>query len=213
MTVVAAGATLSVALEGHMTKRGEVYENPVTGERVVIRVGTAESRGERLEVDLYLRPGARVAAPHHHPGLRESFTVASGRVGLMLDGRRAILEPGTVRVVAPGVVHDWWNAGEDEATVRVVIEPGARFETMILNLFGLAQDGRTDGKGMPPLLQLVLLAQEFDDVIRFARPPRLLQRVLFPLLAPLARWRGYRGSYAEYLTRLPSAVIDVPRIL
>jgi mannose-6-phosphate isomerase-like protein (cupin superfamily) len=196
-----------------MTKRGEVYENPVTGERAVICVGTAESGGERLMVDLYLRPGARVAAPHYHPALRECFTIESGTVGVMVDGRRAIVGPRERVVVEAGVVHDWWNAGETEARVRVVIEPGARFEAMILNLFGLAQDGRTDARGMPRLLQLVLLAQEFDDVIRFVRPPRLVQRLLFPLLAPLARWRGYRGSYASYLTRLANEVIELDHTL
>jgi hypothetical protein len=45
-------------------KRGEVYENPVTGERAAVRVGTAETNGARLVVDLHLRPGARVPAPH-----------------------------------------------------------------------------------------------------------------------------------------------------
>jgi quercetin dioxygenase-like cupin family protein len=192
-----------------MTKRGEVYENPVTGERAVICVGSAESGGLRLVVDLYLRPAARVAAPHYHPGLRESFTVVSGRVGVIVDGRQAVLEPGGQIVVAAGVVHDWWNAGDEEAMVRVTVEPADRFEAMILNLFGLAQDGQTDVKGMPRLLQLVLLAQEFDDVIRFTKPPRFVQRLLFPLVAPLARWRGYRGSYPKYLMRLPSAVIEV----
>jgi quercetin dioxygenase-like cupin family protein len=81
-------------------------ENPVTGERAVIRVGTVESKAERLEVDLYLRPGARVAAPHYHPSLREVFTVVSGHVGLMLNGRKAIVESGRTVVLAPGVGHD-----------------------------------------------------------------------------------------------------------
>jgi len=189
-----------------MTKRGEIYENPVTGERALIREGSEEHHGARLVVDLFLRPGARVAAPHYHPGLSESFTVVSGRVGLLIDGRQSVATPGARVVVAPGVVHDWWNAGGREAMVRVVIEPAARFEAMILNLFGLAQDGKTDARGMPSLLQLVLLAQEFDDVIRFIRPSRWVQRLLFPLLAPFARWRGYRGCYPKYLMRLPSAV-------
>jgi hypothetical protein len=63
---------------------------------------------------------------------------------------------------------------------------------------------------MPRFLQLVLLAQEFDDLIRFTRPPRLVQRLLFPLLAPVARRRGDRGSYPEYLTRFPSAIAELP---
>jgi hypothetical protein len=43
-----------------MSKAGEVYENPVTGERAVVRVGTEETGGERLVVDLHVRPGGAV---------------------------------------------------------------------------------------------------------------------------------------------------------
>jgi quercetin dioxygenase-like cupin family protein len=190
-----------------MTRRGDVFENPVTGERAVVRIGTADTNENRLVVDLYLRPGARVAAPHYHPAIWERFTVVSGRVGFALNGRRAVAEPGQTVSVPIGVVHDWWNAGDTPAVARVEIEPADRFEAAILNTFGLAQDGKTDARGMPSLLQLVLLAREFDDAIRFTRPPRFVQRLLFPLLAPLARWRGYRGSYQEYLSRPPSRVV------
>jgi hypothetical protein len=72
---------------------------------------------------------------------------------------------------------------------------------MILNLFGLAQDGKTNARGLPNLLQLALLVREFRYVIRFTRPPQVVQAVLFGVLAPLARLLGYRGSYPEYLTR------------
>jgi hypothetical protein len=71
-------------------------------------------------------------------------------------------------------------------------------------MIGLAQDGKADPKGMPNLLQLAVTATEFDDVIHFLNPPRFMQRVLFPILAPIARLHGYRGSYSEYIFRLPS---------
>ena len=50
---------------------------------------------------------------------------------------------------------------------------------------------------------------EFDDVIQFTHPPRVVQRLLFGLLAPLARLLGYRGSYPEYLARAPSGFVAV----
>ena len=49
-----------------------------------------------------------------------------------------------------------------------------------------------------------LITKEFDDVIQFLSPPRFLQGALFPLLAPIARMRGYRASYSEYVFRSPS---------
>jgi hypothetical protein len=65
------------------------------------------------------------------------------------------------------IIHDWRNLGSEEAKVALEIEPAARFEEMIHNFFGLAQDGKTSARGMPRLLQLVLLAREFDDVVQF----------------------------------------------
>ena len=71
----------------------------------------------------------------------------------------------------------------------------------ILNLFGLAQDGKTNARGLPNLLQLALLAREFSDVIRFTRPAPAIQSLLFGVLAPVARLAGYRANNADYLTR------------
>jgi quercetin dioxygenase-like cupin family protein len=187
-----------------MVRAGDVLENPVTGERAVVRVGTAESAGELLVADLHVRPGGAVMGEHFHPAMEEGFAVLRGRLGYRLDGREGVAEPGERLHVPQGAVHDWWNLGDEEAQVRVEISPGARFEEMIRNAFGLARDGKTDARGRPRLLQAALFAREFDDVIRFTRPPRPVQKALFGVLAPIARLLGYRGSYPQYLGSLPS---------
>ncbi len=192
-----------------MSRAGEVFENPVTGERVVVRVGTEESGGDLLVADLYVRPGGAVAGEHVHARIEEWFTVQKGRIGFRLDGRESIARPNMRLHLPAGVAHDWWNAGEEEARVMVEVRPGARFEEMIKNLYGLAQDGKTDAKGMPNLLQAALFAREFEDVLWFTKPPRPAQKFLFTALAPVARFLGYRGSYPEYLGRGPSVRIEV----
>jgi quercetin dioxygenase-like cupin family protein len=191
-----------------MFKAGDVIENPVTGERAVVRVGTAESSGELLVADLYVRPGGAVMGEHLHPGIEESFTVVRGLLGYRLDGREGVAVPKERLHVPSGTVHDWWNAGDEEAQVLVKISPASRFEEMIRNAFGLAQDGKTDAKGRPRLLQAALLAREFDDVIRLTKPPRLVQELLFGSLAPIARLLGYRGSYPDYMMRPSSEVVE-----
>lgn len=192
-----------------MLKAGEVHENPVTGERGVIRVGTDTTGGELLVVDLYIRPGGAVIGEHLHPAMEERFTMLRGRVGFRIAGREAIAEPGVQLIVSPGTPHDWWNAGPEEALVRIEMRPAARFEAMIRNAFGLAQDGRVNKRGMPNLLQLAVFAREFADVMQLTRPPRIVQKMLFGLLTPLARLLGYRGNYPEYLTRGPSSTVVV----
>lgn len=192
-----------------MSRAGDVIENPVTGERVVVRVGTEDSGGGLLIVEGFIKPGGAVTGEHVHPAIDETFTVLDGRVGFRIDGQESVAQLGERLYVPAGTAHDWWNAGEEEAHAVVEIRPGARFEEMAINLFGLAQDGKTNAKGMPNLLQVALFAREFEDVLYFTRPPRMVQRVLFGILAPIARILGYRGSYPEYLERGPSERVQV----
>ena len=181
-----------------MANPGDTYTNPVTGERAVVRESD-EAAGRAL-VDLYVSPGGAVAAEHIHDNLIERFEVVEGRVGFKIDGREQIAEPGTKSEVAAGVPHDWWNAGDTVAHVVVELEgPAAlRFEQMLVTVFGLAHDGKVDAKGMPDPLQLALIAREFDDVIRFTKPPRAVQKVVFGVLAPLGRALGKRAVYDHH---------------
>jgi hypothetical protein len=162
-----------------------------------------------LVADLYVKPDGASMGERVHPGLEEGFTVVRGRLGYRVDGREGVAGPGQHQHVPHGTTHDWWNVGEEEVMILVEVSPAARFEEMSKNLFGLAQDGKTDAKGRPRLLQAALFAQEFDDVIRLTNPPRSVQRLLLGALAPIARMLGYRGSYPEYLRRPPREVVEV----
>src|SRR5215208_6722408 len=150
-----------------------------------------------------------VTGEHVHPAIEEHFTVVHGRVGFRLKGRGTIARLGQRPHVPAGTACDWWNAGEEEALITVEIRPGGRFEEMIANLFGLAQDGKTNARGMPNLLQATLFAREFEDVLYFTKPPRAVQKILVAVLAPFARLLGYKGSYPEYLKLEPSETIEV----
>jgi quercetin dioxygenase-like cupin family protein len=180
-------------------RAGETYENRVQGDRAVVREGSEDTNGERLVVDLYVRPGGAVAGRHVHAYISERFEVLEGSVRFHLDGHDEIAEPGRPVEVPPGVVHDWWNVGESEAHVLVEVRPAERFELMIQNLYGLANDGKTDQRGVPNLLPLALFAREFRREGEFIRPPRIVQRTLFAALAPLARARGYKAIDPDYL--------------
>ncbi|HEX2304603.1 MAG TPA: cupin domain-containing protein [Gaiella sp.] len=176
---------------------GEVWENPVTRERATILELTHANPEGRAVAELTALVGARVVGEHLHPDLVERFTVLEGELTVKRDGQTSILREGETAVIEAREWHDWWNAGDRDARVRVEITPGERFAHMIETLFGLARLGHTNDKGMPHPLQLALTAREFDDVIVFRKPPRALQRVLFAVLAPVARWRGYRATYPQ----------------
>ncbi len=176
---------------------GEVWENPVTGERATILELPDENPEGRVTAELTALVGARVMGEHRHPALVERFTVLEGELTLKLDGETRILGEGETAVVEAGVWHDWWNASDRNAGVRVEITPGERFAHMIETMFGLARLGHTNAKGMPSPLQLALTGREFSDVIVFRSPPPAVQRAIFGALSPIARRGGYRATYPQ----------------
>jgi GNAT superfamily N-acetyltransferase/mannose-6-phosphate isomerase-like protein (cupin superfamily) len=188
---------------------GELYENPVTGERGVVRIAPSEANGHLLVVDLYLRPGGKVAGEHIHPVTTEAFTTVSGRLAVRHDGRSLDAGPGTRVQVAPGVAHEFWNPTGAEVRVVVEVQPGERLAQLIRQLFLAAQDGRTDARGRPRPLHAAVLALEFADTMRFTSPPQLVQRAIFGLLSPVARITGHRALDPAYLEReLPLADLE-----
>lgn len=143
---------------------------------------------------------------HRHPALVEQFTVLEGELTVKRNKHMSVLHQGETAVIERGVWHDWWNASDRNARVRVEITPGERFVHMIETFYGLARLGHTDRKGMPYPLQLALSPLEFSDIMVFRSPPFAVQRAIFGGLAPLARWRGYRGTYPQL-----SRIVQAPR--
>lgn len=176
---------------------GEVWENPVTRERATILELPHHNPDRRAAAELLALVGARVVGEHRHPGMVERFTVLEGELTVKRGGETSILRQGETATIEPNMWHDWWNASDRDARVRVEVTPGERFAHMIETLFGLARLGHTDAKGMPHPLQLALFAREFSDVIVFRSPPMAVQRVFFSVLAPIARGWGYRATYPQ----------------
>jgi quercetin dioxygenase-like cupin family protein len=176
---------------------GEVWENPISRERATILEVPHQNPERRAVAELLALVGARVLGEHRHPGIVERFTVLEGELTVKRSGRTSILRQGETATIEPDVWHDWWNASDRDARVRVEVTPGERFAHMIETIFGLARLGHTGAKGMPHPLQLALFAREFRDVIVLRSPPLALQRALFGALAPIARWRGYRATYPQ----------------
>ena len=185
-----------------------VFENPVTGERVVVLTDARTHPEQVLVSHLFIRPGGRVAAAHVHPTVDERFLVLSGQVGFLIGGRKRTLGPGEGASVPARVVHDWWQVGDDEAEVLVEVVPGVRFAEMVGSMFGLARDGKVNKKGLPDPLQLAVMGHEYGDVIQFTKPPPIVQKLTIPPMAALGRRRGRKPMYPEYLEAGPTAAPD-----
>lgn len=176
---------------------GAWLHNPVTGE--LARFDSSDPEGRRVAADLWLQPGAALARAHVHDHLVERFQVLEGHVAFRIGADERAVRAGSDPVTVPaGAVHDWWNAGDGVARVRVEITatpdaPGRaadRFVSMIEAMWSLGALGRVDDRGVPGPLWLAAIAREYRDTLRVARPPSAVQALVFGPLAAIARRTG-----------------------
>ena len=177
-----------------MIRKGDVIENPVTGERMLFLETSADTNGEYVLVEVTVEPSGFVAAAHQHPYQTERFEIESGTIAFKLRrGDRG--RPGRAVVVPPGSSHKFWNAGETEAVFVCEIRPALQFERLLETMFCLAHDGRTNRKGMPNPLRLGVIANAHFDDVRLPFPPAWMQKAGLLLGAPVGRLLGYKPEY------------------
>jgi quercetin dioxygenase-like cupin family protein len=176
---------------------GDVLVNPSTGLSTVFNQTSADTAGALLQVEWIGTPRWTTGPDHVHRHQEERFEVRSGQLGLRVDGNERVLTSGEVAVVAAGVPHAAWNAGNTDVSALVDFRPALRTEVAFETLAALAQAGRTTKAGAPrnPLL-LALILRHFEDEIYFVRPPLAVQRALLGPLAAVARRVGLRPEQA-----------------
>lgn len=175
---------------------GRVLENPVSGERIIIRESGAQTGGRLLVFDHFLPPGGHVPAGHVHPVQEERFTVLEGRMRFRLGGRTILATPGDSVVVPPGAAHWFGNAGSGVSHARVEVRPALRMEELFEATEAMGRAGRFPGTQLPRLTDLALLMVEFQRELAVPRLPVTLLRALLGPLAWLGRRRrdAMRGS-------------------
>jgi len=173
-----------------------VIDNPISGERIIIRETGARTGGQMLAFDLFLPPKAHVPSRHVHPLQEERFTVVKGQLRFRLGRlglRRVLANPGDTVVVPAGTAHWFGNAGTGVMHARVEARPALRMEEMFESAAAMGRAGCIPGTRMPRPTNLARFLIEFQREVRVPDLPAGLVRMV---LAPLA-WLGRRGHGAE----------------
>jgi quercetin dioxygenase-like cupin family protein len=178
---------------------GTVIDSPQTGERLIFRSTKDSSGGALFQAELIVQPGSYVVQSHIHPRQEERFVVLEGNYGWEIGGKRGVAAPGETLICPKGVPHSQWNAGDTPMRIYYEHRPAlTSAEVFFETQFGLSREGKLSPSGRIPLLQAAVLVSEVGDFIRPASPPMALQDLLFPPLAAIGRWRGYRARYQRY---------------
>jgi quercetin dioxygenase-like cupin family protein len=194
-----------------MAFRGQVLDNPVSGERITFRATRADTGGDLLAVDLELAPDGHVPGAHVHPHQEERFEILSGVIKFKRGLKTVVAHQGDVVVVPPGTVHRFSNGGSELARVRVEVRPALRMEELFETTVALARDGRTDKRGMPRPLDLALFMSAFPAEVRAPFAPVGVVRALMAPLSWLASRRGLDSRYRRPIARAPQARRDSRR--
>jgi quercetin dioxygenase-like cupin family protein len=177
-----------------ITVEQETIYNPVTGEKLLV----LESNEEVFRMGFTIDPYSEIAGEHIHPFQQQSVTVTKGELHCRIDGVTSVLRAGDSATVPAGGRHFQWNPTDTEAQAIEEYRPAGQIHNLFRVLFMLAQEGKTNRKGVPnPLIGAALMA-EFKDTVRVSSP---YLRLLFGALAPASNLLGYRETIRGYIRR------------
>jgi quercetin dioxygenase-like cupin family protein len=181
-----------------ITTDKEIIFNPVTGERLLV----LESTAEVFRVGFSISPQSEIAGEHVHPFQEQKILVTQGELHCRINGINHVLRAGDSATIPPGARHFQSNPTDFEARAIEEFRPAGRSHNMFRVAFTLAQEGKTNRKGVPhPLIGAAFIA-EFKDTVRVSS---LGLRLLFGLLAPIARLLGYRRTIRNYIEKCETA--------
>lgn len=170
----------------------KIIHNTRTGHEYILLRTAAETNGELLEMEVTYPAHSHEPPAHFHPHQTEHFQLLSGELTLRMGGQLWVLKTGDRFSIPPNTAHSMWNSGGQRAVLHWVITPALQSERFFETIAGLANDGKTNGKGVPGLLQIALTMRYFFEEYRLVKPPFWVQKLVFAMLAPLALLMGYK---------------------
>jgi quercetin dioxygenase-like cupin family protein len=167
-------------------------ENRHTGEILRLRrVRDAEGQTV-LTIEGSLPPRMSGPPPHVHFQQREEGMVKAGSLGAQIGDEKIVAPAGGSCVFPAGVVHSWWNAGDDLLEVSGQAIPAGDLDRYLQGLFAVFN---ASPPGRPSIFHLAHVLWRHRHTQAVASPPRIIQQIAFPLVLLAGRVLGkYRGT-------------------
>ncbi|QBD80362.1 cupin domain-containing protein [Ktedonosporobacter rubrisoli] len=180
-----------------MARAGDEFFDPIRGQRLIFRQTARDSKSELVEVEAHYRSYSEAPPEHLHPEQEEYFEILAGSIDTKINGQERRYEAGESFRIPAGIVHQMWNGDSTEARLLWQTRPALHTEDFFAIMWGLAQAGKTNKAGLPNLLQLAVILQQYRREFRPLKPPSFVQNIVFAFLAPLGRLCGYRAILSK----------------
>jgi mannose-6-phosphate isomerase-like protein (cupin superfamily) len=164
------------------------------GEELTFLAVHTDEHGEYLEAKNSVSPGS--GPPMHvHYLQEESLTVERGTMGWQRQGEEELLaQRGETVTFAPGEVHRFWNAGEEELVCTGYVRPPDNLEYFLTGIFAST---RENGGKRPRLFDAAYLLSRYRSEFGMADIPAPVQRLVFPVVVAVGRLFGLQRRFAD----------------
>ena len=117
----------------------------------------------------------------------------AGSLGILVGSERGIVPAGGTAAFPAGVVHTWWNAGDDTVELSGRAIPAADLDRYLQAVFAVLN---ASASGRPSLFYIAHIALRHRRTQGFMTPPLAIQRIVFPLVLLVGYLLGkYRGVW------------------
>jgi mannose-6-phosphate isomerase-like protein (cupin superfamily) len=165
-------------------KAKRVFINPMYKDKATVLESVEETGGRYMVGELEVSPGGGNTM-HTHSAFEETFTAVKGRLGIVMKNKKYYLQPGESITVPLHAPHHFFNDSNETIVCHVKFTPGHEgFVKGIAIAYGLATDGKTNGKGFPKSLVHLALVISLTDT----KPVGILG-----FLFPVFKWLAVRA--------------------
>jgi len=145
----------------------------------------AENGGVRHVQEARYRPHSAPPPYHCHPKQDERFEIVEGALHFHVDGVDRLVKAGEAIDLGKGAFHRAHNPGDVPVLAIWTTRPALRTGELYA---ALSRAGR--GRSKPRLVDAAAILTEYRDEFRLAKPPALVQRIVFGCLAPFGNKNG-----------------------
>lgn len=176
-----------------MAKTNQIIQNKILGDRAKFLITSEDSNGEVMKAEMWVKPFGQGPPLHYHPIQEETFEVINGKMGIVVEGKEMVLNPGDTFTIPANKAHKWFNAGEEELYVIGELKPALKTEFFLESMYALAEQGKVNKEGLPGTLQFAAILNECYGELFVVGPPIPAQKFMAKVVGRFAKIIGYKG--------------------
>lgn len=180
-----------------MPSKGQILNNPDTGDSYEFLETAKDTNGQRVTMKMTLKYKGELVPNHFHALQDENFEVVSGKLTILLDGKKQLLTKGDKITLPKNKPHNHYNNDSETLVLIQTISPALDFDYLLENIIGLTIDGKMPN-GKAGLVQELVTLKYLDSKSYLANIPQGLQKFLMNVVGPIGRIFGYRAIYKKY---------------